>query len=64
MEEAAPHLDERWPMPDAFHVPDADVRCSSARAVIADKQADRAVPSRNLDQFLTNTKPSVPCAWK
>ena len=31
-------------MPDAFHVPDADVKCSSARAVIADNStAERTV---------------------
>ena len=44
MEGAAPHRDERWTMPDAFHVPNADVRCSSARAVIADNStAERTV---------------------
>ena len=44
MEGAAPHRDERWTMPDAFHVPDADIRCSSARAVIADNStAERTV---------------------
>ena len=44
MEEAAPQRDERWTMSDAFHVPDADVRCSSARAAIADNStAERTV---------------------
>ena len=43
MEGAAPHRDERerWTMPDAFHVPDADVRCSSARAVLDPEMARR-----------------------
>ena len=56
MEEAAPRRDERWTMPDAFHVPDADVRC---RILIVMGKTDPENESRYRQQSMI----LVPMPW-